>query len=256
MDQEKARMEVKSTIEKVIDEYIIEQGYEAPNVSFAATARNFSSVAKRITIEAIKDDRKVTEFLFVKTLTDSEARNERLKLSSKFERETNMYKTVFKKFEELQKGLPNYEKFPFINCVKSENNFLILEDLMKKGYEDVSYNRKTLDVDLIAMMVEELAKFHAFSFALKQKNPEKFEDLVEEMGDIFIAPHRAKLVFEKSLQFAVDAMTNDEVKAKLIKHGTNIIENATQQSSPPKYGVICHGDYNLRNVLFKHDEVS
>lgn len=248
--------DVKSTIEKVIDEYIIEQGYETPKVSFAATARNFSSVAKRITIEGIKDGRKVTKFLFVKTLTDSEARNERLKLSSKFERETTMYKTVFKEFEELQKELPNYEKFQFINCVKSGTNFLILEDLMKKGYEDVSYNKNTLDVDLISMMVQELAKFHAFSFALKEKNPDKFEELIKELDDIFIAPHRAKLVFERSLQFAVDAMTNDEVKAKLIKNGTNIVENSTQPSSPPKYGVICHGDYTLRNVLFKYNEVS
>nr|CAD7413547.1 unnamed protein product [Timema poppensis] len=90
---------------------------------------------------------------------------------------------VMPKFMEFQRR--NNVKNPFNEvprCYKSladgENDFLVLEDLSPEGYQLFS-RTKGLDFPHCAKVIHMLGRFHALSYALKDQEPDLYQELVK-----------------------------------------------------------------------------
>lgn len=60
------------------------------------------------------------------------------------------------------------------------NDFIVLEDLTDDGY--VGIKRDTgLDFNHAHSIMRQFAKFHGLSYAFKQENPDKFQELISKL---------------------------------------------------------------------------
>ncbi|XP_063233438.1 uncharacterized protein LOC134537095 [Bacillus rossius redtenbacheri] len=149
--------------------------------------------------------------------------------------------------------------FPKLFCAHEDERqcLLALEDLTPLGFEHAP---KILDLAHMKLALQELGGFHALSYIAKKRNPEMFFDLVKRLNpwdeekcqqysllirgmvrfaaDLFRASHPADARKHADRLAALDALADQFVKL-------------TEPEEP--LAVLCHGDYNRNNVMFKYD---
>ncbi|EFA06726.1 hypothetical protein TcasGA2_TC009657 [Tribolium castaneum] len=143
--------------------------------------------------------------LVLKCSKRSKALRENSAVKSSFFNEIFAYEKLHPTFLQFQKN-QNCEK-PFAAYPKCYGTFIgdemeviILENLKKSGFE-LWPKKEPLSRKLVDLVVTEYGKYHAISVAMKEKQPEKFQELVmstidlfkelcekESMEDMFIAP--------------------------------------------------------------------
>nr|CAD7440376.1 unnamed protein product [Timema bartmani] len=155
-------------------------------------------------------------------------------------------------------------------CYKSlldgENDFLVLEDLSPEGYQMFS-RTKGLDFPHCAKVFHMLGRFNALSYALKDQEPDLYQELVKNSvkETYYLASNKAW--YSNSLHLfcliAMDAISKEypntiyEEKFKkfaednLYDHLVDIV----QRSKEP-FGAIGHGDAWACNFLYKYHEES
>lgn len=218
--------------------------------------QNFLSTVKKVTLTGYKNsDVPIVMKVFVKTLTESEERNERLKLRIKFSREAFVYNEIVPIFEVIQKDLDEPEKLYFPKCHSASEAYLILEDISNSGFKDIDHFKPVDDITHMVMMVQNIARWHSLSFVLKQKEPLKFTRLTESLDTIFVTKDRAEFVYGNSWNKALAIISNEGIKTYLSNIKDEMIQRSISLPHPGEIGVVCHGDINLRNALFKYDEV-
>ncbi|XP_041984532.1 uncharacterized protein LOC121737057 [Aricia agestis] len=161
-----------------------------------------------------------------------------------------------------------YEKIQDEHNIKGEKRFafpkfygynaevgketIVVENLTEAGYR--SFNRhKCVDWDTARVSVENLAKFHALSFAFERKYPEKFNrdvpNMKFRMGSDEEDKDNMKPVWIKMVEGSVSSLEGDQ-KEKVLGFLMNE-ELLKMYNKPNGKPVICHGDYRLSNLLFK-----
>nr|CAH7730308.1 unnamed protein product [Callosobruchus chinensis] len=134
-----------------------------------------------------------------------------------FDREIHMYEDVFVAFGALQKQnrvLAPFEAYPkCYKCLKTEKKeILILENLRPLGFE--LHDRKIcFNLDHTRTVLQQYAKFHALSFALKDQNREQFDKLAGCSGDLFLdflSKPSTKRNTNKSIQSVLTSLKNVE----------------------------------------------
>lgn len=183
-----------------------------------------------------------------------------------FERETLTYTKIFPQFAEFQraKGLSGSDCFQcYPKCYAAVANAdkceyaIIMEDLRPKGF--VMWP-KTLPapVDHLNRVVEELAKLHAISFALKDQQPDVYNEL-RQVNDLFRFTLRGngvanwlKLAYDKAI-----AVLSDENHKKIAQDLRNnlyrMVDDHLGDGASDPFGVISHGDCWILNQLFRYN---
>nr|CAD7455077.1 unnamed protein product [Timema tahoe] len=145
------------------------------------------------------------------------------------------------------------EKKPFM---------LILEDICLKGFR-LAERRKGLDLSHSVLVLKTLARFHAVSIALHEKEPN------------FIESFKENGFFEESIATEMDKMISSSINAiankveswpdcgpryaeKLRKCLLNFRQRLLGVMKPKNnpFNVLIHGDLWLNNMMFKYDDVS
>lgn len=139
---------------------------------------------------------------------------------------------------------------------------MIFEDLCVRGFKTIDRRTEEVTVDHLRMVMRALGKFHAISFALKDQQPEKFNELAANLSEVFIRPDDAHLreCFTKQAQLAVDAVSNNDgahlmVKVKQLfeRDAIDIAADCLSLDLTGSASVIGHGDAWQNNTMFRYD---
>lgn len=162
----------------------------------------------------------------------------------------------FRKFEESkgvtleENGFIEYPKC-YRTVDKELEECILLEDLSVRGFSIVDRFTEDITADHVYLIMKTLGKFHAISFALKDQQPDKFNELASSLTENFIRPTEELLrgYFAKQAELASSVLSEDEhgpVIAKVKKlFETNAMDVAADCLDLDATGsawVIAHGD--------------
>ncbi|XP_075226765.1 uncharacterized protein LOC142327521 [Lycorma delicatula] len=165
---------------------------------------------------------------------------------------------IYKEFlPELSLVLGEYDKLTPKSYLSNEEGIIVMEDLSFHGYKMANRTQR-LDFDHCVLALKSIAKFHAASVILHEKNPE----LVEKVGkELFFHKNLKENEFLGSCQIELighELETWPEGKefAKdiwgLTDKGWKLMTDAVQ-AKENEFNVLNHGDFWLTNILFKYE---
>lgn len=198
--------------------------------------------------------------LVVKKAPKKEPFRKILEIERKFQVEIAMYEKVlpaflkFQQQEEVQNPFRSWPECYYTNWKRLEES-LVLEDLKFEGFESP---RREMDEEHIDLVLGELAKFHATSYAVKNKNFELFAELKHEIlpGGFFTVFETMKNALCMHLDIVIRNLSvdDDDLKQKLISCKGFIRESLSVLSQEvDEHSVILHGDCWLSNIMFKYE---
>ncbi|KYN14134.1 PREDICTED: uncharacterized protein LOC108766096 [Trachymyrmex cornetzi] len=221
---------------------------------------NYLSDMIRITIEFSRNqgshEIKEKKSIIVKLSPTTESvRQKFIVLAGYFHTEISMLSDTLNKMNKLLG--PKYRLSGKSLYVQNEHpTLLVMEDLMFLGFR-MADRLSGLDLTHTVLALQGLARFHAASVAVCEKEPKQ----KEYSKGIFCHQHPAELqaFFIMGTKALADEIANwPEVKkysekiAKLSDHVYKIAEDAVKPSED-ELNVINHGDCHLNNMLFKYD---
>ena len=176
--------------------------------------------------------------------------------SGMFNREIRLYTKVFS--EILDQSDKKYIPECYLGI---ENEMLVLDDVISKGYRNLKNKLDPLDLDHCNIVIETLAKFHAKSVIFEERNKMNLLDLCHEKK-IIIRSYDEPLpfVFEIGLKCALsvidslpelDSSTREKFKTLLIEIHSKFHEKL--RPCPKKRNVQLHGDLWTNNLMFKYN---
>lgn len=180
-----------------------------------------------------------------------------------FCREKYVYEQIFPSIECFQqKHLPGtcqmFRQYPkmYASSTELQHEYVLLNDLKLDGY--LNWDRSTpLDFEKSVLILQNLAKFHAISFAMKQYNPKEFNHFTTELKEwLFVdpLPEHIQDFLRDNVNYALSTL-NKETDAitieRLLKFrkecGTVMVKCCAEREN----AVILHGDCWISNFMFK-----
>lgn len=231
------------------------------NDNFLAELFGVVVLGKQIAANGIKIDKKldlICKFAPVSILKKG------LKIELLFEREIFFYKNVapaFNRFQE-QRKLPTDQQFTsYPKCydaVYDPGNdicAIIMQDLRPDGFK-MWPNDKPTSFEQLRIIVEELAGFHAVSFAMKDQWPEQFVaySKLDDLGRVLLSLGHFETVFRQSIQRAIDALNAEEHKNIMracLQNYADLCKNCLNGKFPEESCVVTHGDCWKNNVIYR-----
>ncbi|KOB77008.1 Ecdysteroid 22-kinase [Operophtera brumata] len=182
---------------------------------------NYVANVKRITVEGINGG---SLKMIAKVAPNLEALRLVANTQLMFRNEHIMYTKVLPKFEQLQKAadVPTEERLRFAACYGSfeeaPNEVILLEDLKESGFEMLD-RFKSLSNECVRSVLKNFAILHSLSYALKQKEPQVFEDFKNSFFDMWAnvaTQEETKQYFDQLESSALMILEND-IHKKAIK---------------------------------------
>lgn len=185
-----------------------------------------------------------------------------------FEREVFAYNKLLPLFADFQreKGLSKNECFnSYPKCYAAVANIekgelvLIMEDLRPKRYE-MWPKAIPFTAQHSFGVVEHLAKLHAISFALKDQRPDEYKklrNLDDLLTNVFIKKGGMAKMMYMGHNKLIPALSNVQHKQIVHEIKTNmpeLFEDCFRDGACDPFGVICHGDPWINNILFQCNE--
>nr|CAI5850184.1 unnamed protein product [Callosobruchus analis] len=179
-----------------------------------------------------------------------------------------MYDEVFPAFEAFQKQKKIRDPFKaYPKCYKClklyKKDVIVLENLKFSGYE-LHDKLKCMNLSHTKKVLQEYAKLHALSFALKDQNPELFSTLIDGCTDNLFLDYLKKPRFRESV---IDSFHqgvgilkkygDDDLAAKYAKITTDGVNRLTEMLvEKNEEKVINHGDCWNNNFMFKYKDAN
>ncbi|KAI4499224.1 hypothetical protein M0802_005807 [Mischocyttarus mexicanus] len=229
-----------------------------------ATAKgdNYTSDMYRVSIDITseKGDRKVTkkESFIVKAAPSGDTLQRRLVEESKiFNTEMSIMMDLLKKMNNLV-GPTHILSAETFYVKKEYPEFLVIEDLATRGFR-MTDRQAGLDLAHSMLTIQGLARFHASSLAVCEKEPYYktlyqhglfYEEQSPQLSSFFT-------LGTKTLATLVKEWPNFEKYAEKIDKIWDKIYNETSKVSKfreDEFNVINHGDAWINNMLYRYDE--
>lgn len=247
----------------------LREGGDDPKVSVTrcevteATGKgeNYVSIVYRALVE---DGNGKKHHLIVKCLPSNEARKMLSNKAKFFRKEADMYGIVLPAYEEIHGEAGSSLPWPkhYFSVLNGDNDYLVMEDLKVAGYV-MRERLKGLDPNHLEVAMSALARFHAYSYALKVRDPEAFQRKVidlfpetmfhgdfKEMMDIFI---------DQAYKNTAAAIREwggskyERIADKMEKMVDTIFDDVSRVIEPVEPGaVLNHGDFWVNNMLFRY----
>lgn len=232
---------------------------------------NFLGIMVAVTLIGTKSEngsvQKSHLHLLCKIPPSNEVRQENCNSKNIFDREIYMYSTLLPNFVRFQhgKGLSeadSFASFPKVYACEIDSvrksYILIMEDLRFKNYE-MWPKEKIAPLNHMLLVMRELGKFHAISFAMADQRPDEFEQfkrLHDRLGEFLI--HGQMSIFVKqSLERAAEVIENPEYR-KIVQSFANSFfmayDDCITAPHSKEFAIITHGDCWNNNFLFKYTD--
>ncbi|XP_067619910.1 uncharacterized protein [Eurosta solidaginis] len=227
---------------------------------------HYGSVMFRATVDYITDNVKKSKSMIIKTMPSNEGfKKEMLEKYGIFEVEIGMYTKVLPQFEKYLRKICDDTKLmaPVLYHSLSPYKLIVFEDLVPLGY-DVLRDR-TANEEEVKAAYTKLAKWHAISHVILNKNPHYFD----EYRDNFFtqADVRENPLFGASVSTFMHMMRKMPELKKYLPKLEKLVEKVdlldetvnsfTEYRKAPRndaYYVLNHGDYHVKNMMFKYNK--
>ncbi|XP_022920841.2 uncharacterized protein [Onthophagus taurus] len=251
-------------VKRAIDDIVTTEFASPPTINISPGSQLGDGYASRTLAVEMKDTEKTIN-LFIKYLP--ELKNDMIEsLKAAFDVEFRFYQEIYPEMKKIQeeKGLKEniFDNVP--KHVKTNVKFdgytpIILENLRLSGYILRDY-QTPIDEEHLVLALKTFAKYHALSYALKDKKPGLFQKLTFDMKDSFAKIFESMLA--ESFGQAIDMFLNDldsDLDKNLIHSCGNLrkilIDHAcTVDKFVDDYAVICQGDCWSNNMMFLYDD--
>lgn len=195
--------------------------------------------------------------LIIKTLSTNEIKREIFGLVEMFKLELHMYDKVFPAYEHFLtlNRLPPLGIYP--RFYHTFDKSIIMEDIKSSGFKHL--DEVIMDDDHLRLAILECSRFHAVSFALKEKGKRKFEQIAPR-NNLYFKIYRTYFrenvynLCRKSLSI-LDSTTDMEAIDKLGSciFDLDVFFESLRSHLDDKYSIIIHGDLKWHNMMFKYD---
>ncbi|KAK4874089.1 hypothetical protein RN001_013449 [Aquatica leii] len=231
---------------------VLERNYVSTVTNVVVCGKNHSGLVQKLNffIKTAKKERECREFLSIKDM---------------YSREIYTYKYIIPQFIALQKerkikNLFKFTKF-YSASEKESKEMVILENLSKKGFKTIHKNI-SVDYNHAMLVMQELGKFHALSFALRDHFPSTFNEIFNNIDDIEFHGNlgqTSKLFLEQFYPLYIEIMYSGNHTIAFEKlndskeHLFKSLQTAVKGKTTEPYSVVTHGDFWIANLLFKYD---
>lgn len=180
-----------------------------------------------------------------------------------FKNEVTFYTKISSAMNSLQQEKQVSEPFKITKCYASslveKEEALVLENLKTKGFS-LYERRKAFDKAHVILTLDNYAKYHALSFALRVQRPEMFKELASQLTDIMSLFYPnimagLKKYMRKCVEMLKRNGLTEEAKAaeKIAEEPEKVLY--LNEKPPDEYTVITHGDCWSNNMMFKYDVI-
>ncbi|XP_017873522.1 PREDICTED: uncharacterized protein LOC108620976 [Drosophila arizonae] len=229
----------------------------------SAKGDHYASVMFRGNVAYTTQSGNHSKSLIIKTMPEAEGhKKEMLKDSHLFKTEIGMYTKVLPRFEQILKASGDESRLGAICIYHSiePREVIIFEDLVPQGYA-VIRDRETT-VEEIKVALTKLAKLHAVSFKTLRETPDflnEFQygicEIPNILNDPFITSGLTNFLelLDSRPEFAKYRSYFRNIANTYLDLFVDIVEEYRKNKQPNGYYVLCHGDFHLRNMMFKHN---
>lgn len=160
----------------------------------------------------------------------------------------------FRQFEQL-KGV-NIGNDAFIEYPKCYQAFD--EDLFVRDFRDIDRCTEEMTANHVYLIMKTLGKFHAISLALKDQQPQKFNELASNIKDVFIRTDITLFVkyYNKVVKRTLEIL-NDKEDAHFFEKIENLFEKDANCLDLELIGFatfISYGDAWQNNMMFRYNK--
>ncbi|KAG4065559.1 hypothetical protein HA402_013329 [Bradysia odoriphaga] len=193
--------------------------------------------------------------IIIKARLDDAALNEITEEYNLFERESQAYKCIIKDSMVLLREIGDDTVFA-PRLIYIDDNAIIQEDLSAKGYA-MKNCKKRLNLRECKMVLEKVAKYHACTAVLYQRNPEKFQ--YHKQSNVTENFNPLHLFYQNMLANCIKyAKTVPQLQCyieKLEIFHKQVIEKMVDvfKRDDQSFNVLNHGDLWINNLMFHSD---
>ncbi|XP_070493318.1 uncharacterized protein [Chironomus tepperi] len=224
---------------------------------------NYASDMYRINVDYEYSECKRRKPIILKVMPEGEIQTLVMVQNKLYPREIHTYRNLLVEIDKLLSDIDDQTKFaPSCLYTASEPKMMLaFEDVKDKGYKVLPRNR-LLNFDQSLPLMVKLAKLHAASAVLYDKNPDIMEPYIE--GSISRNPERQDfLVHYRNCTRVLGLVaekewgsTWKEISAKLQKLEATIVDKGCDVyiRDEKSFSVFNHNDLWIPNIFYKYDE--
>ncbi|XP_022220603.2 uncharacterized protein LOC111072826 [Drosophila obscura] len=230
----------------------------------SAQGDHYASVMFRTQVEYTTGKGTFIKPLIVKTMPEEEGhKKDMLKNSFIFETEIGTYSKALPEFERILKQAGDNTKL-YATCIFHSvvpRQVMIFEDLVPQGYAVV--RGRPIREEEVHAALSKLAKWNAASMKVNNENPaviDEFKyglfDLPTLMKDPMVTSGMANFI--NMLDQVPDLKKYkphfEKIKDTYLERARAVLTEYRTNPQSDGYYVLCHGDFHLRNMMFKHNK--
>ncbi|KAK5642398.1 hypothetical protein RI129_008565 [Pyrocoelia pectoralis] len=231
---------------------------------------NFLGLISEVTVSKKKEDHQHdTSYIILKTAPQEEYNRKVFPIRDIYQREIFTYNDILSEFLKIQvekKLTAGFQTFPKIYLTSSDNlqEALLMENMKKKGFKHINH-RVGIDYPHALLVMKELGKFHALSYAMRDQKPKIFNEWADDCAECFFSNNYWSDLAIKAISKLTKDVINSfppnehEEERKALEKFVNILPTVYKnifviKEDDRKYAVINHGDLEIRNLLFKYGD--
>ncbi|EDW34174.1 GL21715 [Drosophila persimilis] len=230
----------------------------------SAQGDHYASIMFRSLVEYTTRKGVFTKPLIIKTMPEQEGhKKDMLSESHFFETEIGMYTKALPEFERILKQAGDDTKL-YVPCIYHSlepRQVMIFEDLVPQGYT-VIRDRPVREEEL-CRAYSKLAKWHAISMKLLNEQPDflnEFQygwtEVPALMNDPFMTTAMPPFIkmLERWPELRKYKPHFEKIKDTYLDMVKTVLQEYRTNPQPDGYYVLCHGDFHLRNMMFRHNK--
>lgn len=222
-----------------------------------AKGENYASIMNRVSLQyKMRGDRepRLGSYIVKSSFEGDEFATEKIKPYDIYNREMDIYQKIIPKLNALLQEIGDSDKmFPETICVEYDRSAIIFEDLSTRQY--IMCDRtKGLDMEHAKMCLRKLAKMHATSAVLNEREPGTFKTYdrgmfnrhTDSFTPFFVGCLDAcGRMVSKMDGFEEYGKKLIDLKPKLMEYGKQVFD-----AIDGHVNVLAHGDFWTNNVMF------
>ncbi|XP_072947533.1 uncharacterized protein [Epargyreus clarus] len=246
-------------IQETINKIIKEEGYTNQNMEVlkvVTDGASYQGVLYEVNVRGQTDNGDKETNIFIKHLIENYENFKLYSVLEVYDREAFVYNELAKVFKELQDEaeVPLKDRYKIVKSYRCSTEAIILENIAKKGYK--TYPRmNVMTLKLAELSVEQLAKFHALTFALKVKRPDYFNNKITTIKQSMVFDDVYRDFIKKMFEISLENL-DEARKEKVANYFPTLVENFPKyvQGAMTDVKCLCHGDYRISNIMIKEND--
>ncbi|KAL2735212.1 uncharacterized protein V1478_002852 [Vespula squamosa] len=220
----------KETLEKILAAECNETDVKLTDWDFgdaSAKGDSYLTVVNKVKLNGLANGTPVQTDIVIKSLPQNLGRRKTYRSTVFFRNEVAFYTKIVPKFEQFLKSknqahilrVPRHLK----SFVDGENDYLILENVCNLGYGPIT-RQNCVNMEQCTVILEAFATFHAISFAYKDQNKEKFNEIVTHLEETYFSPKYwdwYKRFHKRLLGIATHALATEYPNSEALKRFTS-----------------------------------